>query len=236
MTGSSIIVISVCVICGLVFLWCVKNGNNIKFAKKEKKGKPKKSAEDKFKEVIPKEKKEKPQKQPVIKNTVKEDIKKKEEANKIVEKITIQDFKNNDLNVPTALLSDEEKTAKAKEVARQGKQPSSNKDFNFNFDNEFKSLKNPSIMDNPFKFDDDLDSLFGPPKKLDVPVKEDLKPLDFDFLDDEFDFDGLGKPNQEYSPETRASLDKFEQVFGAGASKETARHEVIVGDVLSSPR
>ena len=46
--------------------------NESKFAKKEKKGKPKKSAEDKFKEVIPKEKKEKPQKQPVIKNTVKE--------------------------------------------------------------------------------------------------------------------------------------------------------------------
>lgn len=238
MTGSTIIVIAVCVICGLVFLWCIKNGNNIKFAKKEKKGKPKKAAEDKFKDVIPKEKKEKPKKQPIIKNSLKEDIKKKDEENKTVEKITIEDFKNNDLSVPIALLSDEEKTAKAKEVARQGKTPSTGKDFNFNFDNEFKPLKSPSLMDNPFKFDDDLDSLFGPPKKPASLPKDDFKPLDFDFLDDEFDFDGLEKQSASniVDVNNKTGLDKFEQVFGAGATKESAKHEVVVGDVLSSPR
>lgn len=234
---SNIILVVVVGICVLVLFWCIKNGNNIKRDKKPK-NKEKKPAEEKFKDVIPKEK---VKKEPIIKDSVKKDLKKEKEENSTVSKITKEDFTNNDMTIPTALLSDSEKTEKAKEIARQGKPPAP-KPFDFNFDNEFKPMKAP-IGDNPFKFDEDLDSLFSAPKKPTQPPKFDFADVPkFDFAEDELDFDPFDMPKSSEVKPRKDVFDKsnikerFNKVFGEKSNKGETNTEVILGEIISKPR
>ena len=57
MESTTIVLIIIFAICGLVLIWAFKNGNNLKLKKKEKKQRKKKTKDSKkeeFKEIIPK--------------------------------------------------------------------------------------------------------------------------------------------------------------------------------------
>lgn len=275
MSSADIILIAILAGVVIVLVWFIKTGNNIKFGKKKDK-KKKSGDKDKFKDVIPKEKKEKPAKQvkPEIKKNVKSELEKKEgkEAAK-VSKVTKEDFTNNDMKVPQTMLSSEEQEKKAKEFVepKKSKIPQDNgfkfnKDMDFKpdfkFDDKFKFDDNFNF-DDEFKFDDDL--LLGNPfspigdksmpsgmsatNELDGLFDEDLFSQSNNIEKESFlssmEFDEPSMPNpfneakvvsKEDALEKHSMQDKFGTVFNGAITKDNLTNEVIVGDILSSPK
>lgn len=157
MEPTTIILIVIFAICGLVLLWAFKNGNNIKFKKKEKSEKKKKAPKDKqkeeFKEVIPKEKKEKQDKNEKTEKKEKKlepirDVVKDEKAGKVeapsnkISKITKEDFESNNITVPKSLGGEDKsvKPNKSKDVKLKQKEfdlPPLSGLGGLNFDDEF---------------------------------------------------------------------------------------------------
>lgn len=200
-----VIVIGVVLVVGYFFL----SANGVKLFKKEHKVKAKKSNEEKFEEVLPKEKKEKKEKKPVVKisdvakkEKLKEDIKKeldaktsapasgKKEGGGTVTKITKEDFVKNNIEVPSTsnLLTDEEKKAMTvKSLPKAKEQPSKPYDFGLpDFDSApVKNLAGDDLAlpkDDPFA-DIDFDAILnGTSSGKDDP---------FGRLD-AFDFPGVG--------------------------------------------
>lgn len=233
MSTTTIILIAVFGVCGLFLLWAIKNGNNIKFKKKEKKSK------DKFKDVIPKEKpeKKKPEK---IRKAVKDEKSGKAEppTNKIV-KVTKEDFKSNDIEIPKTMEEkkpDTQKTDKKDEFNID--------DFDLEKEMEALGITPPNFNKKP-SFEADFND-FGAPMQ-DPYMFSGINDLDFgkefmsDPIKDDFDF----KPSflNSNGPKTdgtfvNESIDaRFAKIFGdsALADDKTAR-EVVIGDVMSGNR
>lgn len=169
------------VIVVLVFGYFILSANGIKlFKKKEHKVKAKKSNEEKYQDVIPKEKKEK---KPAVKisdvakkEKLKDDIKKeldvKASASKApassgtVTKITKEDFLKNNIEVPSTsnLLTDEEKKAMtAKSLPKAKEQPSKPYDFglpDFPASPGFSMDEPAGLKDDPFA-DIDFDAILN---------------------------------------------------------------------------
>lgn len=170
----------------LVVAYFFLSANGVKLFKKEHKVKAKKSNEEKYEEVLPKEKKEKKEKKPAVKisdiakkEKLKEDIKKeldaktsatvKKDGGGTVTKITKEDFLKNNIEVPSTsnLLTEEEKKAMTvKSLPKAKEQPSKPYDFGFSdFDNP-SSVKNFAVddlsqsKDDPFA-DIDFDAILN---------------------------------------------------------------------------
>jgi len=256
MEPTNIILIVIFAICGLVLVWAIKNGNNIKLKKKEKKQKADKK--EKFKEVIPKEKPEKAekpekkQKKETIKDSAKAEKAGKAEppTNKVM-KVTKEDFKSNDMEVPKALGGEEKKTSETKK-----------NDFKFDADNfELPPLKNFGKDD--FNFDDNflkdditgLDPAFedflAPMKGSgetgkDLPFLPAVEEDSFDFSSDEFmsDLDSLLEVKSEDTPKSSVKGEilnetveqRISKVFGDTLRTEAGVKEVMVGEVLAGNR
>ncbi len=169
----------------IAVLYLVFSGSGAKlFKKKEHKVKASKSNEEKFKDVIPKEKEKKETKVKITKTAkkekLKEDIKKELDEKKggnnadaehkssvfepvsgeaKVTKITKEDFLKSNMEVPASLLTEEEKKqATAKSLPKAKEQPSSPYDFSLDDDD-------PILGKDPFDLQtssgDALDSMFG---------------------------------------------------------------------------
>lgn len=263
MEGTTIILVALFAICGIVLLWALKNGNNIKIKKKEKKAK--KSNEDKFKDVVPKEKKQKVHKQKISKNAKSEKAGTQEMPTNRVVKVTKEDFKSNDIEVPKSLETPEKPSAPLEKEKVQKKDDFNKVDFknlvggsaeDFGFKEDLEKLKLPEIKD--FKEDDDdefwknfSDDLISPP--LDDAGKMDAKKMGFDeqfpkfndtLGDDEDFWKGLAdiqKPVKNEKREDGEILNevieaRFEKVFGKTSGSSSVAKEIIIGDVMSGNR
>lgn len=164
---------TVLIIVGVVVVgYLIISANGIKlFKKKEHKVKAKKSNEEKYEEVLPKEKKEKKTvkiSDNVKKEKLKDDIKKelsekvtsgvasKPQASGTVSKITKEDFMRNNIEVPSTsnLLTEEEKKAMtAKSLPKAKEQPS--KPYDFGFSDFPDSPKSNFPIDDPLGSKDD---------------------------------------------------------------------------------
>lgn len=256
---TTIIVIVIFSICGLVLLWAIANGNNIKIKKKEKKSKKKQSKEEKFKDIVPKEKKEKKSLKQKISNSAKEEKSGAKElpSNKVT-KVTKEDFKSNDLEVPKAL--DDTKT-ESKEKPAQEEFKFDVEDFNITGDPTSKLIGDINFGDPIAKmdnlspnFDGIDDNLFLPPMygeddkfsnlfknnmaDTDYKFDDELSPLNFDDKDLYYEFK---------APETKSSREpgqvlnetleeRFNKVFSENPAAISAMKEVIVGDVMNGNR
>ena len=230
MTGSNIILIIIVAVVFLVLIWCIKNGNNIKLGKKKEKKASKPSKEDKFKDVIPKEKKKpvKKDNKPLIKKSAKKEI---EKSNATVTKITKEDFKNNDIKVPEAMLEEAEKEKLKEEIKKETKanKPSFGvPDFKnqplpeFKFDDDFKFDK---FNDN-FKFDDDFK--FDDEFMFDNPFNKsnNFAPLDNPFAKKN-DFSSFGKKEDFKMPDYIVVGDEFEDPMIMEKPKHYTKEETL---------
>lgn len=246
---TSIILVVIFVIVAFVFLWAIKNGNNIKFKKKEKKKK-----EDKYKEVIPKDKpakEEKPKEKPEkIRKAVKDEKSGKASppTNKIM-KVTKEDFKENDLAVPKTF---DEQTERVKECLDDNSNIS-----DFDLEKELEALglgkgigNGPSINENGFagsEFEDFLApmreekesfSSFTMPNKIISrnEISNSNEPIDFS--DEFFKFKPVAsKQKDEGVFEHQTVEERFNKVFGEqGLLLDKTSHEVLVGDIMSGNR
>lgn len=234
MSTTTIILIVVCSVCGLFFLWAVKNGNNIKFKKKEGKSK---NPKDKFKDVIPKEKPEKKEKQKPekIRKTVLDEKSGKVESptNKVV-KVTKEDFKTNDIELPKTFT----------EKSEENKSRTDNIDDKFNLDDfdlekemEALGIKPPKFNSAP-TFVDESDN-FGASMINPYVMQEDQFVDNFNyasnFKDEEFDFPKQEKKDGEFV--NQSLEERFIKVFGDTAFVEDkATREVIIGEIVSTNR
>ena len=255
---TTIIVIVIFSICGLVLLWAIANGNNIKIKKKEKKSKKKSSKEEKFKDIVPKEKKEKKTLKQKISASAKEEKSgaKAIPTNKVT-KVTKEDFKSNDLEVPKALDD-------AKQEITQKPTPDEFKfdveDFNItgdptskligdiNFGEPLSKMDNVSSNFSPMGDDLFLPPIYGEDDKFsnlfksDMPndmykFDEELSPLDFDEKDLNYDFKAPEQKKHEPGQVLNETLaERFNQVFGDNPAAISAMKEVIVGDVMTGNR
>ena len=261
MEPTTIILTVIFAICGLVLIWAIKNGNNIKFKKKEKKTKSKDSKKEKFKEVIPKEKKEKPDKK---KETIRESVK-DEKAGKVepptnkIMKVTKDDFMSNNISVPKSLGGEDKEKEKsksedfhfdAKDLGLLPMHPMKEfDDKDFMFDDKFMKddfsglglneedflkpmMNDDKLLENPFlPMPEDDSLLLGKDMKL----GEDLL-MDFNNFPPPA---SVGMPMQskvkgDIKPESIE--ERLEKVFGDNISNEPGVKEVIVGDILSGNR
>lgn len=252
MEPTTIILIVIFAICGMVLLWAFKNGNNIKFKKREKKEKADKK--EKFKEVLPKEKpeKEKKEKKEKIHQAVKEEKSGKVEppTNKVM-KVTKEDFKSNDIEIPKALGGEDKKAQETKKD-----------DFNFNPD-DFVLPPLKDFKEADFKFDDDLLKADFPAfdssmQDFNFPMAGDNSFQGLPFLpsaeSDSFDFSAqdpflpsmdsaieLGPKNPTVSPVkgeilTESVEDRISKVFGGTTLDASGVKEVMVSEVLTGNR
>ena len=256
MEFTTIIVIVIFAICGLVLLWAIANGNNIKFKKKEKKSKSKPSKEEKFKDVVPKEKPKKEVKQKISTSAKEEKAGKKDSPTNKVVKVTKEDFKSNDLEIPKALDDKKPEPEKPKP-----------EEFKFDFD-EFNISGDPTSKlvgdinfsdpytgknDFPLDFGSMNDDLFLPPMHNNSTseanlfkggIQDDfykfddkLPPLN---LDDDllYDFNKSIKnePRKDGQILHETLETRFNQVFGDNVSAEVPAKEVIVGEILANNR
>jgi len=257
MEPTTIILIAVFIICGVMLIWAIKNGNNIKFKKKEKKSKDKKAKEDKFKDIVPKENPQKELKQKISDNAKAEKAGKQPmPTNKIV-KVTKEDFKNNDLEVPKAL---EEPKGTAKE-ANQKKDDFKLDDFNIKPDPNLKlggglddfKFSDDIFKNDAFKFDDpNMDDFLLPPlnDSLDstnpfTTTQDDLFKFDDNSIPPlDFNSDPFGSPFKSNNSKPRESgkilsesmAERFNQVFGESLAESGGAKEIIIGDVLAGNR
>lgn len=250
--ASTIVLVVVFGACALFAVSAFKNGNKLKFfGKKDRKPKSKVSEEEKYKDVVPKEKKEKP-KTGVVKDTVKEELKETSEANASkVMKITKEDLKKNDITVPFHMLSDEEKNIIPKTPAKNDMAPKpydfnfDEMDFNFGSENQKKDLlsDSPGYKDLFAPSSSPEDFLFDKPESNST-----LKPVNNFVGDNAQNWDASPLPQPSAKPWTgggsesfaRESVeDRFNKVFGNMSGQSTNARlgkEIILGEVLASPR
>ena len=245
MESTTIVLIIIFAICGLVLIWAFKNGNNLKLKKKEKKQRKKKTKDSKkeeFKEIIPKEKKEKTEKKKeVIRESVKDEKSGKVEppTNKI-SKITKEDFENNNIAVPKTLGGEEKPKTQTKETKLSDKDlglPPLNGfgDGGFNFDDDF--LKD-DLMDFGIKSEDFL----GPIGDGNLMGDSFMSGNDMDLGEiPMMDFNNFPAPIDmptrtpgEIRPETIEQ--RLEKVFGSTLDNQPGVKEVMVGEILSGNR
>ena len=255
MEFTTIIIIAIFAICGFVLFWAIANGNNIKFKKREKKSKSKPAKDEKFKDVVPKEKPKKAIKQKISESVKEEKSGKKEVPSNKVVKVTKEDFKSNDLEVPKTLDDKKEEQAKITQ-----------EEFKFDFDNlnitgdpTTKLLGDINFNDpmtggeQPLGLDGMNDDLFLPPTlnsgidDMDLfkgGMQEDFYKFDDKLsalqLDDDFPygFEEIESPKEKKPGQilNETMQDRFNQVFGENLSIEEPVKEVLVGNVLASSR
>jgi hypothetical protein len=210
-----ILIVAVVAVLGYFIL----SANGIKlFGKKEHKVKAKKSNEEKYSDVLPKEKTEKNPKKTGVKisdsakkEKLKDDIKKeigeksgvatKSAGSGTVSKITKEDFLKNNIEVPTTLLTEEEKKAMtAKSLPKAKEQPSKPYDFglpDFSSPAGFSSPSKGFPLDDPLTSSDDpfadidFDSILNGTSSPDKPFTDSF--ADFDVPDS--GFGGKSKPS-----------------------------------------
>lgn len=244
---STILVLVVVAVIGYFIL----SANGVKlFKKKEHKVKAKKSNEEKYEEVLPKEKKEKKSvkiSDDAKKEKLKDDIKKelndkaldKTKSTAVskgtVSKITKEDFMKNNIEVPTTsnLLSDEEKKAMtAKTLPKAKEQPSKPYDFGFpDFSDGPGGLLDDSMSskDDPFAdidFDAILNNSSSPKFGADNPLlSEGLS----DFGDKDSGFGDLDFPSVQNEFKQKPSVDYFNSSpsFNMGAQSSFGNEPIL---------
>ncbi len=201
---STILIVAVVAVLGYFIL----SANGIKlFGKKEHKVKAKKSNEEKYSDILPKEKKEKSEKKVGVKisdsakkEKLKDDIKKeisektgvttKPAGTGTVSKITKEDFLKNNIEVPSTsnLLTEEEKKAMtAKSLPKAKEQPSKPYDFGLP---DFSSPVGFSSPSKGFPLDDPLNSKDDPFGDIDFDaILNGTSSSDKPFMDSFSDFD-----------------------------------------------
>ena len=253
METTTIILIGIFVVCGFVFLWALKNGNGLKFAKKEKKKKAEKSKQEKYKDVVPKEKPVKKEKKPFkqkISSSAKAEKAGTQEApsNKVV-KVTKEDFQSNDMDVPKTFDTAPEKQEPpidAQSIVKDNKfmeglgQLS---DFNFQddmWDQGDKPLTDKEIEDFLSPMGSPFDSEQGfPPNDDFFKMDDSVSPIDPRPTEPLIDF---GLNSERFAPARESKIlnegieERFNQVFGKAAMPAGGAREVIVGEVLSENR
>lgn len=261
MEGTTIVLIVIFAICGLVLLWALKNGNNIKLKKKDKKAK--KSNEDKFKDVVPKEKKKKQHKQKISETAKAEKAGTKEPPTNKIMKVTKEDFKSNDIEIPKSLetpVSKESKVGspiKLKDEDLKGiKLKSSNESNDFGFAGNLDKFNLPDLKDFSNEEDDfwkDMpDDFILPPlakeHKERFGKNDDIEKDFADFNKGMEDNSGFWKGLEEIqNPQPNKEREKgeilneiiearFEKVFGKTSEAPSVAKEIIIGDVLSGNR
>lgn len=264
MEGTTIVLIAIFAICGLVSLWAIKNGNNIKLKKKEKKAK--KSNEDKFKDVVPKEKKKKPHKQKISATAKAEKAGTQEPPTNKIVKVTKEDFKSNDIEVPKTLETSEQKPVvgaspiKLKDEDLNGlklKLSDENKAKDFGFADDLGGFNFPEMKNLKDEDDDDFwkdmpeDFILPPLANVDKENLSKNADMGKEFsefskgMDDDLEFwKGLedvktAQPNEqrekgEFLNEVIEA--RFEKVFGKTGEKPSVAKEIIIGEVLSENR
>ena len=250
MEPTNIVLIVVFAICGMVLLWAFKNANNIKFKKREKKAKADKK--EKFKEVLPKEKpiKEKKEKKDKIRDAVKEEKSGRvEPPTNRVTKVTKEDFKSNDIELPQSIGSAEKQTS---EFPKE----------EFKLPDDFKLPPLKEFKEDDFKFDDEfLKSEFPgfDPMLNDLGMPMDAGyPMDaFPFMpvaeEDSFDFSPNpsmklpeqpmnSQPEEHQTLQTKGKIlnesieDRINKVFGNISLDASEVKEVMVSEVLTGNR
>lgn len=233
---TTIILIALFIVCGLVLIWAIKNGNGLKLKKKPK---IKKDPNEKFKDVVPKEKqtgkpKEKPAK---IRQAVKD-----EKAGKVapltnkVMKVTKEDFKSHDLNVPKSLEGetkfDDKTESKAVSLKPTIKSsiPSLEADDELWLKNKLKEFELPELDDKKEDFDE-LDKLLGSIQDFESPF---ATPMGGETDDIGFVQPSIKRKEGKILNETMET--RFNQVFGKMSLEESSVKEVVVGDILSNNR
>lgn len=228
---------------GFVLIWAIKNGNNIKFKKKEKKKKDKSA--NNFKDVVPKEKPDKKVHKEKVRAAVKAE--KSGEAmppsNKVV-KVTKEDFSNSDLVVPKS-MEDKNVEEKSNEIFK--KEFDEKFDDNFDLEKEMRAL-GISMPESASIMDDQLTKDFLAPMSGGLPdecFKDDF--TDFDFNDDFSDlpfgkddiFEIKGEDNSTMKPgkfEEKSISERMAKVFGESGFADETTKEIIVGSVMLGNR
>ena len=224
---TTILIVAVVAVLGYFIL----SANGIKlFGKKEHKVKAKKSNEEKYSDILPKEKKEKSEKKSGVKisdsakkEKLKDDIKKEisEKTNATpkgsgtgtVSKITKEDFVKNNIEVPSTLLTEEEKKAiTAKSLPKAKEQPSKPYDFglpDFSSPAGFSGASKGFPLDDPLNSKDDpfgdidFDAILNGTGSQDNPLMDSFS--DFDLPDSNFGGFNLGtSPKSEYNQKSSA--------------------------------